>query len=126
VPNLASVFGYVNASWTLRADLTSEYVCRLLNHMRRTGTTECRPVNSDPAMKALPFLDFGSGYVTRAMERMPKQGDRAPWTVPQNYYADLMALRYDKVTDGVMSFRKAGPIAAATTPTKPARVPEAA
>jgi cation diffusion facilitator CzcD-associated flavoprotein CzcO len=125
VPNLASVFGYVNASWTLRADLTSEYVCRLLNHMRRTGTTECRPVNTDPGLKALPFLDFGSGYVTRAMERMPKQGDRAPWTVPQNYVRDLMSLRYDKVTDGVMSFRKARPVGpAAAAPTS--RVPEPA
>ena len=125
VPNIASVFGYVNASWTLRADLTSEYVCRLLNHMRRTGTTECRPVNTDPTLKALPVLDFGAGYVTRAMERMPKQGDKAPWTVPQNYVRDLMSLRYDKVTDGVMSFRKARPATPAPAATA-ARVPEPA
>jgi len=126
VPNMASVFGYVNASWTLRADLTSEYVCRLLNHMRRTGTTECRPVNTDPDLKAKPFLEFGAGYVTRAMERMPKQGDRAPWTVPQNYVRDLMSLRYDKVTDGVMSFRKARPATPAPAAAPPLRAPEPA
>ena len=82
-------------------------------------------MNSDPDMKALPFLDFGAGYVTRAMERMPKQGDRAPWTVPQNYVRDLMALRYDKVTDGVMAFRKARPVSAPAAATV-ARVPEPA
>ena len=113
MPNLASVFGYVNASWTLRADLTSEYVCRLLNHMKATGTTECRPINNDPTLKGSPWLDFGAGYVQRAMERFPKQGDKEPWRVTQNYASDMKTLRFGKVEDGVMSFRKASRKAAA-------------
>ena len=108
VPNLASTFGYTNASWTLKADLTAEYVCRLLNHMDRRGFTECRPVN-DEALEAEPWLDFSSGYVTRAMHRFPKQGPKAPWRVYQNYALDLMAFRYGRVDDGVMRF--SGPAA---------------
>jgi cation diffusion facilitator CzcD-associated flavoprotein CzcO len=106
VPNLASTFGYTNASWTLKADLTAEYVCRLLNHMDRRGFTECRPVN-DEALEAAPWLDFSSGYVTRAMNRFPKQGQQAPWRVHQNYALDLMAFRYGRVDDGVMRFSRA-------------------
>ncbi|HEX4197255.1 MAG TPA: NAD(P)/FAD-dependent oxidoreductase [Caulobacteraceae bacterium] len=105
VPNLASTFGYTNASWTLKADLTAEYVCRLLNHMDRRGFTECRPVNDEP-LEAAPWLDFSSGYVTRAMHRFPKQGPKAPWRVYQNYALDLMAFRYGRVDDGVMRFSK--------------------
>jgi monooxygenase len=105
VPNLASTFGYTNASWTLKADLTAEYVCRLLNHMDRRGFTECRPVN-DETLEAEPWLDFSSGYVTRAMHRFPKQGPKAPWRVYQNYALDLMAFRYGRVDDGVMRFSR--------------------
>jgi monooxygenase len=105
VPNLASTFGYTNASWTLKADLTAEYVCRLLNHMDRRGFTECRPVN-DETLEAAPWLDFSSGYVTRAMHRFPKQGQKAPWRVYQNYALDLMAFRYGSVDDGVMRFSR--------------------
>jgi cation diffusion facilitator CzcD-associated flavoprotein CzcO len=113
VPNLASTFGYTNASWTLKADLTAEYVCRLLNHMDRRGFSECRPVNEDPGLEAAPWLDFSSGYVTRAMNRFPKQGVKAPWRVYQNYALDLMAFRYGAVDDGVMKFsRPAKPDAA--------------
>ena len=111
VPNLASTFGYTNASWTLKADLTAEYVCRLLNHMKAKGATECRPVNDDPHLEAAPWLDFSSGYVTRAMSRFPKQGLKAPWRVYQNYAMDLMAFRYGRLEDGVMRF--SGPAAAA-------------
>jgi len=103
VPNLASTFGYTNASWTRKADLTAEYVCRLLNHMERRGFTECRPVNEE-TLEAVPWLDFSSGYVTRAMHRFPKQGQKAPWRVYQNYALDLMAFRYGSVNDGVMRF----------------------
>jgi cation diffusion facilitator CzcD-associated flavoprotein CzcO len=107
VPNLASTFGYTNASWTLKADLTAEYVCRLLNHMDRKGFTECRPVNADPAMPPAPWLDFSSGYVRRAMDRFPKQGNKAPWRVYQNYALDLLAFRYGRIDDGVMRFSRA-------------------
>lgn len=103
VPNLASAFGYTNASWTLKADLTSEYVCRLLNHMQRTGADYCAP-RVDGEMEVAPWLDFSSGYVTRSIGQFPKQGLRAPWKVHQNYALDLVALRMGKVEDGIMEF----------------------
>ena len=104
VPNLASTFGYTNASWTLRADLTAEYVCRLLNHMRRKRLRQVMPVNDDPTMERGPWLDFTSGYVQRAMEGFPKQGARGPWKVRQNYLRDLMSLRFAKFEDGALKF----------------------
>jgi monooxygenase len=104
VPNLASAFGYTNASWTLKCDLTCEYVCRLLNHMRRTGLRQVTPHNDDPAIERQPWLDFSSGYVQRAMEKFPKQGSKAPWKLHQNYALDLMSLRYAKLEDGVLTF----------------------
>ena len=107
VPNLASTFGYTNASWTLKADLTSEYVCRLLNHMDRRGFTECRPINDNPDLQPAPWLDFSSGYVTRGMAKFPKQGEAKPWKVHQNYALDLMAFRFGALEDGVMRFSKA-------------------
>jgi len=115
VPNLASAFGYTNASWTLKADLTSEYVCRLINHMDRTGANYCVP-RLDGDIEVAPWLDFSSGYVTRAMDQFPKQGLRKPWKVHQNYALDLVALRFGKVDDGVMTFgRKTGAKAAPVT-----------
>jgi cation diffusion facilitator CzcD-associated flavoprotein CzcO len=106
VPNLATIFGYTNASWTLKADLTTDYVCRLLNHMRRHGFTECRPVNDQADLAAQPWLDFSSGYVARALGQLPKQGAKAPWRVYQNYALDLMALRWGALEDGVMRFSR--------------------
>ena len=108
VPNFASTFGYTNASWTLKADLTAEYVCRLLKHLERTGTTTCTPRLTDPDMAVTPWLDFSSGYVQRAMEKFPKQGVKAPWKLHQNYALDLLSLRLGRVEDGVMVFSKAG------------------
>jgi cation diffusion facilitator CzcD-associated flavoprotein CzcO len=93
VPNLALSFGYTNASWTLKADLTSAYVCRLLNAMKKRGMRQITPRLSAP-VEELPFLDFTSGYVQRAMEKFPRQGGRKPWKLNQNYTRDLMALRY--------------------------------
>lgn len=92
VPNLAFTFGYTNASWTLKADLVASYVCRLLNAMRRRGMQQVTPRVGRP-MAAQPFADFTSGYVTRALDRLPKQGDRRPWRLRQNYALDVMALR---------------------------------
>lgn len=105
VPNLASAFGYTNASWTLKCDLTCEYICRLLNHMDRRGYSECRP-EPDPRVAEAPWLDFTSGYVQRAADLLPRQGDRAPWKLHQNYALDMMALRYGRVDDGVMRFSR--------------------
>lgn len=98
VPNLASVFGYTNASWTLKADLTAAYVCRLLNTMEKRGLRQCTP-RVEGELNAAPFLDFSSGYVQRAIHLFPKQGDRAPWLVHQNYAKDVIALRYGSVDD---------------------------
>jgi cation diffusion facilitator CzcD-associated flavoprotein CzcO len=111
VPNLASSFGYTNASWTLKADLTAEYLCRLLNHMLRHGYTECRPINDDPDLAAEPWLSFSSGYVRRAIDRMPKQGAKIPWRVHQNYALDVLAFRFGSLEDGVMRFSKPQPAA---------------
>lgn len=104
VPNLASSFGYTNASWTLKSDLTCAYVCRLLNHMEKHGWAQCTPRNAGAALVPQPWLDFSSGYVTRAVGKFPKQGSRTPWRVHQNYVRDLLSLRFGKVDDGVMTF----------------------
>ena len=107
VPNMASSFGYINASWTLRSDLISEFVCRLLNHMKDSGTTVCTPLlrPADANMPELPWIqDFTSGYMERMMPLMPKQGDREPWTNPQRYSLDKKTLRKAPLEDGAMIF----------------------
>jgi cation diffusion facilitator CzcD-associated flavoprotein CzcO len=103
IPNLASVFGYTNASWTLKADLTCEYVCRLINYMDRKSYGECAPRKHEAVAEA-PWLDFTSGYVTRAMKEFPKQGAKAPWKLYQNYALDLVTLKFGAIDDGVMEF----------------------
>jgi cation diffusion facilitator CzcD-associated flavoprotein CzcO len=104
VPNLASALGYTNASWTLKCDLTCEYVCRLINHMDRHGFRQCMPRNDDPSVKELPALSFSSGYVQRSIAKLPKQGSRRPWRLYQNYALDTVSLRFGKVDDGVMRY----------------------
>jgi monooxygenase len=107
VPNLATSFGYINASWTLRADLICEYVCRLLNHMEEVGAVQCTPRlrESDHDMPELDWIqDFSSGYMQRAMPMFPKQGDREPWTNPQRYSIDKKRFLKAPVDDGVMQF----------------------
>ena len=104
VPNLAAAFGYTNASWTLKCDLTCEYVCRLINYMDRRGYKQCVPHNRDPTIRELPSLDFSSGYVQRAIAKMPKQGSKRPWRLYQNYALDIVTLRYGKIDDGVMQY----------------------
>lgn len=111
VPNLASSFGYINASWTLRAELVCEYVCRLLNHMRATGTDRCTPRlrPSDRDMPARPWIEgFTPGYIQRMIHRLPKQGDRSPWLNPQRYSKDRKLFREAPVDDGVMQFTRSG------------------
>ena len=104
VPNLASAFGYTNASWTLKCDLTCEYVCRLINHMDRHKYRQCMPHNDDPTVETMPHLEFSSGYVQRSIAKMPKQGSRRPWRLYQNYALDIVSLRLGKVNDGVMQY----------------------
>jgi len=104
LPNMAVVFGYTNASWTLKADLSSEYFCRLINHMDAIGMRQCTPRNSGSDVADAPFLDLASGYIQRAAGKLPKQGDRAPWKLYQNYLLDLALLRFGKVEDGYLIF----------------------
>ena len=109
IPNMASTFGYINASWTLRSDLTAEYVCRLLNHMRKKGVAQCTPRlrEQDRNMKQRPWIDgFSSGYMQRMMHRMPRQGDHEPWINPQNYRRDKKMFKHSPIDDGVMQFTK--------------------
>ena len=103
VPNLAAAFGYTNASWTLKADLTCEYVCRLLGYMDRRGYGQCTPVKAAEVAEA-PFLDFSSGYVQRALDSLPRQGTTKPWKLHQNYARDMVALRLGRLDDGTMRF----------------------
>jgi len=105
VPNLAFTFGYTNASWTLKADLTADYASRLFAYMDRHGYASATPA-ADADVETKPFLDFSSGYVRRAVEMMPKQGAKAPWRLAQNYVVDLLRLRYGRVADGTLKFTR--------------------
>ena len=105
VPNFASIFGYTNASWTLKADLSAAFLCRLLNRMRRRGDTIVVP-RRDEKVAERPFLDFTSGYVQRALPLLPRQGESGPWRLKQSYTADLMNLRFGRVDDGVLQFTR--------------------
>jgi monooxygenase len=104
VPNLALAVGYTNASWTLKAELICRYVCRLLNHMEKTGTRQCTPRLRGAKVDEAPFLDLASGYVQRSLHMFPKQGTRIPWKLYQNYARDLVLLGRGNVEDGVMEF----------------------
>lgn len=104
VPNLASTFGYTNASWTLKCDLVAEHVCRILNHMARRGWDRVTPRRNDPTVVEEPALDLTSGYVRRALPELPSQGSKAPWRLHQNYVKDLLALRYGRVDDPALEF----------------------
>jgi monooxygenase len=105
VPNLAFAVGYTNASWTLKCDLTCEYVCRLLNLMDRKGYRVCTPRRNDPTVTPEPWVDFTSGYVQRAAPKMPKQGSKRPWRLYQNYALDILMLHFGKLEDGTMEFK---------------------
>jgi monooxygenase len=118
VPNLCSTFGYTNASWTLKADLTAIYMCRLLNTMKKRGLRQATPYNDDPTMKSEAFLDFTSGYVQRAAASLPIQGERKPWKLNQNYALDVMALKFGSVDDAM---RFSNPVRMETRPLVEAR-----
>ena len=109
VPNTAMAIGYTNASWTLKCDLTCQYVTRLLNRMHRTGLRQCTPVNSDPSIVEEPLLNLTSGYVLRSADRFPKQGSHYPWRVYQSYLKDYRALRLNGIDDEAMVFSNPTP-----------------
>ena len=102
VPNLIWCIGYTNASWTLKADLIGQYVCRILNLMDAKGQKIVVAHNDDPDMPVERFVDFSSGYFQRVIDQLPKQGARKPWKLYQNYAKDLLSLRYGNVEDGVL------------------------
>lgn len=106
IPNLASAFGYINASWTLRCELTSQYVCRLLNYMEQRGYVQCIPRKRDPSITEVPAISFTSGYVQRASDKLPRQGSKRPWKVYQNYVLDLLTMRFGPLDDGTMEFTR--------------------
>lgn len=108
IPNLAAAIGYTNASWTLKCELTSRYVCRLLNYMERRGYAQCTPRRRDPSIRPEPVLSFSSGYVQRALPALPSQGSRRPWKVYQNYLLDTLTFRLGRLDDGAMEFARPG------------------
>ena len=115
VPNMVHTFGYINASWTLRADLIANWMCRLLNHMRQVGATTVTPRIADELADSMTqrfwIDDFSAGYMQRVMHRFPKQGDEMPWMNPQNYRKDRKMFRDEPIVDEVLNF---GTAAAAT------------
>jgi len=106
VPNFAFAVGYINASWTLKVDLTCEYMCRLLAHMDRHRYDQCVPIADDPSLERRPLLDFTAGYVQRSMDQFPKQGPAAPWQLSMSYRDDVRNLRDGDVEDGAMRFSR--------------------
>jgi monooxygenase len=108
VPNFAFALGYTNASWTLKCDLTSEYVCRLLNYMDKHGFTRCCPRRNDPSLVEEPIIDFSSSYIQRSIASWPRQGSFAPWRLYQNYALDMVLLRHAPLRDSAMEFSAPG------------------
>jgi monooxygenase len=114
VPNLAYAIGYTNSSWTLKVGLLCEHFCRLLTHMDAHGYDACRPEVTDPDMATRPFLDFGAGYIRRALDQLPRQGDRMPWLTSMDYRTDVGLLRADSVVDPALHFSRSAAPAAVT------------
>lgn len=104
LPNFAFSMGYTNASWTLKSDLVGQYVCRLINHMDKHQYQCCLPVLPNEDIEAKPLINFTSGYIVRALSKMPKQGRDKPWKVNQNYILDWLSLHYSSVVDEYIVF----------------------
>jgi cation diffusion facilitator CzcD-associated flavoprotein CzcO len=129
VPNFALMIGYTNASWTLKCDLVSEYVCRLIAHLDATGNDTAMPLAPDPAEATEPFINLASGYILRALDQLPRQGTRSPWRLNQNYPRDVLLLRRGSVQDEGIRFartrRPPGPAAVPGVVDAAAAVPAA-
>jgi len=104
IPNMAMIFGYTNASWTLKADIACEYICRLINHMEKIGAHQVTPRDHEDCASDTPMMDMQAGYITRSANEMPKQGSKAPWQVLNDYVRDLPLLRYGRVNDNSLEF----------------------
>jgi cation diffusion facilitator CzcD-associated flavoprotein CzcO len=113
VPNMAIAIGYSNASWTLKADLVSEYFCRLLRHMDAHGYDQFTPLAPDPSEPTKPFMDLMSNYVMRSIDAFPRQGTRAPWQLHQNYLRDVRLLRRGTLEDEGIRFSRTDDVARA-------------
>jgi cation diffusion facilitator CzcD-associated flavoprotein CzcO len=105
IPNLTMAFGYTNASWTLKVDLTNQYMCRLLNYMDKKGYRQCTPRQNDPNLQLHPFTDFSAGYIQRQINNLPMQGNKKPWLLKQNYIFDLMNIRHGEIENEVLEYR---------------------
>jgi monooxygenase len=106
MPNMAFTIGYTNASWTLKADLVSEFVCRVLNYMDDNGFDTVVPEHPGDSVDERPLMDFTPGYVLRALDSLPKAGSKAPWKLKQNYFLDVRMIRQGKVDDEALHFTK--------------------
>ena len=104
IPNFAFAIGYTNSSWTLKIGLVCEHLCRILSHMDKHNQSICCPVLPSPDMPTRPLLDFGAGYVLRALSRLPRQGEGAPWLVPMDYVVDKKLMRQGPVEDSNLKF----------------------
>jgi monooxygenase len=116
IPNMAMTLGYTNSSWTLKADLVAEYVCRLLGHMDRNGYDRCTPRLPGPSVATEPFLDLQSGYVQRSINELPKQGAVAPWRLNQNYVLDVQLMKRGSLEDEGIEFSAKEPASSEHTP----------
>jgi monooxygenase len=105
IPNMTYAFGYTNASWTLKCDMTNQYTCRLINYMAENGYKQCMPVQKDPDLVLKPFLDFTPGYVMRVIDKLPKMGDKKPWKIEQNYFYDRKMFENGSLDDGILVYK---------------------
>jgi cation diffusion facilitator CzcD-associated flavoprotein CzcO len=105
IPNMTYAFGYTNASWTLKCDMTNQYTCRLINYMAENGYKQCMPVQKDSDMGLKPFLDFNPGYVLRVIDKLPKMGDKKPWKIEQNYFYDRKMFEKGSLDDGILVYK---------------------
>ncbi len=105
VPNMNLAFGYTNASWTLKCDMVSQYVCRLINFMDKNGYQQCCPRQNDPSLQLQPYMDFTPGYILRVLDQLPKTSSKAPWRVEQSYFYDKGIFEKSALDDGVIEFK---------------------
>ncbi|WP_295672973.1 NAD(P)/FAD-dependent oxidoreductase [uncultured Mucilaginibacter sp.] len=105
MPNMTYAFGYTNASWTLKCEMTSRYTCRIINYMSKHGYKQCMPVQNDPDLVLKPFLDFNPGYVVRVLDKLPKMGNKKPWKIEQNYFYDKKMFEKSPLDDGILTYK---------------------